>query len=197
MKKLAAIIVTAACTYTLSACGAAMQKGGKIDDGAELEIDTSNQIVLRVEGKGKEAKLVIVRDETNSKCSESDKGCITSPKGQGVEALFSLQNSREWHFSRFEICRLRSGDKLDCGLRLFERLEYGAFSRREKTIALPSAEGVINLRDLKEGPKLNKFMIANQNSFPRNFFYRVEVCHDSDWEDCRWNDDPRWTNQGR
>ena len=60
---------------------------------------------------------------------------------------------------------------------------------------LADDEGIINLLGL--GPDLDEFIIANQNSARQVYYYRVQVCSDSNPGECLWNEDPEWPNRGR
>lgn len=167
-----------------------------IDD---LKIDKSPKIVLGVTGQP--PTFQILRDGS-TKCPDNSKkpGCIDSPTGQSVIAEFHLRNSPDWRFSRFEICSVEpEGDKPgagECGLSLFQRLEFGAFEKQRGRILVPSAKGLINLSRLND-TDLDRFFVANINSFQATYYYRVEVCSKVDAGKCEWNEDPRWVNKGR
>lgn len=173
----------------LAACGSTPPT---IDN---LQVDDNPRIVLGFAGDPPEFQIL---RQGSTKCPNGSRraGCIDSPTGKAVIAKFELRDSPDWRFSRFEIC---SGavkpEPGACKLRVFERLEFGAYAKKKGPIRVPSAKGIIRLERL--GDKLDTFFVANQNSFKADYYYRVEVCHVSERDKCVWNEDPAWVNRGR
>lgn len=157
----------------------------------DISTDRGQAVTLAVSGSP--AKLEIV-SSTGQNCR--GKGCLNSPKNSVVKASFELVDSPDWHFSRFEICLGAVKDSRVCKLDVFKRLEFAAITQAEGKIVLADDTGIINLLDL-EDPDLEEFIIANQNSARQDYYYRVQVCSDSNPGECLWNEDPEWPNKGR
>ncbi|MFK7828613.1 MAG: hypothetical protein AB8B57_02430 [Congregibacter sp.] len=184
----------------------------------DLVLNDSPRVVLKVTGKT--PKLEITR-ESSVDCQKDPKrkGCIDSPRNNQVIAAFKLRDSDGWHFSRFEICAGDEKAPEKCKLELFERLEYAAFTSKKGKLAVPNRRGIIRVGKL--GANVKEFFVANQNSVPMDYYYRVEVCRDDDAAEgtemamvdlyadddegssdmnekgCLWNEDPPWQNRGR
>ena len=113
MKNLSLIILSLA-VLALAGCESTPQW-------QDLTPDRGQKVILEVTGSPPQLDI---RTGNGRNCK--GKGCLNSPKNATVQAEFSLYESPDWHFSRFEICLGSSKSNRVCDLDVFQRLEFAA-----------------------------------------------------------------------
>lgn len=124
----------------------------------------------------------------SAKCkvkNQGKPGCMHFDKGETGLITFKRTGPPAWAFTKFEICKvMESGDKV-CSLNIWEQLEFAATDSAGTMILPVDSSGTINLVPLSAS--LDEFLLLNQNSFDQEYYYRVELCDETD---CTWADPP-------
>lgn len=131
----------------------------------------------------------------SQKCKSGNlnkKGCLAFESGEQAEISFKRQASNGWWFSALQICKLNPDDTQDCSLTLWERLEFAATDSSGQQLLVPDVQGNVLLTKLSN--QLDEFVLIDQNSFPQDYYYKIQLCNDSG--DCDWADPPL-ENKGR
>lgn len=131
----------------------------------------------------------------NRRCKSGNRdknGCLVFERGETGEISFKKQGSGGWWFTALQICKLNPDDTQTCALNEKDRLEFAATDTSKNQLLVPDAMGNVNLRQLSNS--LNEFILIDQNSFPQDYYYKIELCRST--SNCEWADPPM-ENKGR
>ena len=194
--KIRSILLLILSITALAACGTKIGEL-KLEDSIVFDyIDRSSGfrgLVINVNTG--ESKLEISKSGIK-KCVNNIRGCLKIKRGKRANIGFKLHDddSAEWSFKEFSICKGDTKSTGPCKLIRAERRDFDARALKDSDeYFAPDKAGIIDLTQLS--PNLTQFVLHIENSIRQDYFYNIEACR-NDGTKCV-SLDPVMRNRGR
>lgn len=138
-----------------------------------MGVVTQYDITVHVNNAG----IANITTQASGKCKISNQGkngCMHFDVGDTGLVNFTRTGPPSWAFSSFQICKISGGVNI-CTLNIWERFEFAVTDAAGTTVLIPDQSGKIDLTPL--GASLDEFILLNQNTFPQDYYYSVDVCN--------------------